>query len=222
MVRIDRNPPATPQSEEAASTPARRGAKSFGDLLNRAPTREWDDESGDDLATSTTEAPSRTQEKPSDRREASLSPTAKPGTRADVQNLLHKLVDSFQVGQNRSGAVEVRMELKNTVFDGMQIQLAQGPAGLKAILTVERYAAKGALERQMAELTKRLEIQGVKVSDIQVELASHAKDSGRDGSPEDGAESEEAAPVQPPLRPSAGRPDSQASRSIQSPTDYSL
>jgi len=213
------NGPATSTSEEKSTIEV--GPTSAGTDL---------DDEFLDASSQRSENGASVQEKSAAGREPSVS-TSKSSPRADLQNLLHKLVDSFRVGQNRTGAMEVQMELKNTVFDGMQIQMAQTVDGLKAILTVERYAAKGALEGQMAELTKRLESQGVEVSEIQVELAQTTREQDREGGPDDDPNADsfgestgsEASPsLQRPRTGSAAGTNSRASRSIQSRTDYSL
>jgi hypothetical protein len=92
----------------------------------------------------------------------------------DLQTLLPKLVESFRIGQNRAGNTEVRMELTATTTGGMGIRMSHGPGGIQAILLVDQYAAKTALEGQIAELTQRLEAHGVRVQEVRVEIDSDA------------------------------------------------
>ena len=223
MTRIEPNRPMTPTVANSASLPSPSlGAKdAFAQFLDPSEDRS------EDSYPESNGTPADAELRPADSKDFETKPT-RTGTKADLQALVHKLVDSFRVGQNRVGATEVRMELKNTVFDGMQIRLSQSTDGLRAILSVERYAAKGALEGQVAELTKRLESQGIEVAEIEVQLAPnpgqpHPEDSqGDPASPEWSSGEQSFDSGQNPISVPGVSRNSAASRSIQTATDYSL
>lgn len=170
-----------------------------------------------------------------------LSPVEGAKKAADVQvsrELMQKLVDQVRVGQNKAGNTEVQMDLKSTVFEGMSMKVSKGPEGVLAVLTVDQFSAKQALEAQVADLVSRLEAQGMKVQDIQIELRETPQGFGSSGgddaqaggeSGEFGYDADDSGPfgsegVKPsgPGRPGASTPTTNKPRRKESSTDYTL
>ena len=131
------------------------------------------------------------------------------------------------------------MDLKATTAGGMGIRMSQGPRGIQALLTVDQYATKQALEAQVGELTRRLEAQGLRVDEIRVSIGSDeprpsgGNPQGDQGSHDPYADSPGAGPESnswssgsevtgaiPSTRPSGAAGAGSPSR--RSRTDYSL
>ncbi|MCA9758118.1 MAG: flagellar hook-length control protein FliK [Candidatus Eisenbacteria bacterium] len=171
------------------------------------------------------------------RRHTTESAAKNPKTQ--LETLLPKLVEAFRIGRNRAGSAEVQMDLKATTAGGMGIRMRQGPRGIQALLTVDQYATKQALEAQVGELTRRLEAQGLRVDEIRVSIGSDeprpsgGNPQGDQGSHDPYADSPGAGPEShswssgsevtgaiPSTRPSGAAGAGSPSR--RSRTDYSL
>ncbi len=100
--------------------------------------------------------------------------------------LVQKLVESVRIGQNRVGATEMRLGLKSTVFEGMNLKVSTKDGIVQVVMQVEQYAAKEKLEGEIAQLQDRLEAQGLSVGEITVEVKGESS-SGAFGAMPGGA-----------------------------------
>ena len=236
----------------SAESGATEGAKAAGgsEANTEQYDRSYDRKAEETRASERRAAERRESGKDSDAGAGSVQQGAAKGTNpvqgaqraADVQvsrELMQKLVDQVRVGQNKAGDTEVQMDLKATVFEGMSMKVSKGPEGVLAVLTVDQLSAKAALEAQVADLVSRLEAQGMKVQDVQVELRETPQQPGSGSAEGDaqaggeggefGYDADDSSPFGSPGtqpsdrgRPGASTPEPNKPRRKESSTDYTL
>ncbi len=157
------------RSTSSSANPASAASPAEADSRNGAREADRVEDSSKDSDSSAAAAESaKNVQKPESAQAPSKNGNAIPPH--DLKTVMSKMVEAFRVGQNRTGATEVQMDLKGSVMGGMGVKMSSGPMGLEAVFEVGQYATKAALEAQMGDLVRRLESQGLKVNEVRVEV----------------------------------------------------
>ncbi|MCA9729211.1 MAG: hypothetical protein R3E12_00240 [Candidatus Eisenbacteria bacterium] len=209
-------PAAGPSYSSAAESAAARNETA-------ARREEENRDSGSAAAAESTSAASRSHT-PAPAKQAAPAPNTQ-----QLQTLLHKLVETFRVGQSGTGDAQVQMNLKATAFDGMGVQLTRNPQGISALLSVDRIATKDALEAQVSDLVSRMEAKGLRVDEVRVEVRE-TPSGNQSGFSQDSHESADEAwstsgnegPAPSGIRPHTPRAARHTPRLRESGTDYTL
>ncbi|HEY3354248.1 MAG TPA: flagellar hook-length control protein FliK [Polyangia bacterium] len=107
---------------------------------------------------------------------AAVSPSVSIG------DIAARVTESVQVGLNRDGHREVRLDVTQGSLQGVEVRLAATPGGVEVKFLTETDAARRALEAPLVELTQALAERGVTVGSVEVAVRAEVGDRrGRRG-----------------------------------------
>ena len=93
--------------------------------------------------------------------------------RAQMENIIHQITDRITI---MASAEETSMELQlhPASLGNVNVLLSSGKDGITAKFTAQNELVKEAVESQMVQLQQKFEEQGIKVTSIEITIASHA------------------------------------------------
>lgn len=97
------------------------------------------------------------------------------GTYIDAANIINQIVDSIRVNVN-ADTTSMELQLNPESLGKINLNVATKDGVVTATITAQNEAVKTIIENQLVELKENLNNQGLKVSEVEVTIASHGFD----------------------------------------------
>lgn len=99
--------------------------------------------------------------------------------RAQMQDIIRQITDRITISQG-AGETSMELALHPASLGNVNILLTSGKDGIVAKFTAQNEIVKEAVETQMAQLQQKFDEQGIKITSIEVTIASHGFEQNLD------------------------------------------
>ncbi len=129
---------------------------------------------------------------------ADTSSTVSYTDRAQMQDIIRQITDRISISAS-SEETTMELSLHPASLGNVNILLSSGKDGIVAKFTAQNQIVKEAVEAQMVQLQQKFDEQGIKVTSIEVTIASHGfeqnLEQGNDRHPGEAAEERKVKPL---------------------------